>query len=225
MSYFAGIAAVYWKDVLLEFRTRQSLSTMFTFCLTIVIIFNFVFEPGSPAILEVSPGVLWAAFTFSGLLGISRSFSFEIDKGGLQGLLLCPVERSTIYFGKVLGNVTFMLLIEAVTFPIFVIFYNLPPEMNLPGLVLVFFLGTLGFVAVGTLLSAISANTKAREVLLPVLLFPVAVPVLVATVKSTGPLLRGDSLAEVASWIKLLLAFDLLFLAASSLTFEYIVEE
>lgn len=225
MSYLRGIAAVYWKDILLEFRTRQSLSTMLIFCLTIVVIFNFVFEPGSTAVREVSPGILWAAFTFAGILGINRSFSFEVDRGGLQGLLLCPVERAVIYFAKVLGNFTFMLLIELVTFPIFMIFYNLPPTLNLPGLTAVLVFGTLGFTAVGSLLSAMSANTRAREILLPVLLFPISVPILIATVKSTGPMLAGRPFSEVAGWFRLLVVFDLLFLAVSSLTFEYIVEE
>jgi len=225
VNYLRGIAAIYWKDVLLELRTRQSVSTMLIFCLTIAIIFNFVFEPGSTAIREVSPGVLWAAFTFAGVLGINRSFSFEIDRGGLQGLLLCPVERATIYFAKVLGNFSFMLVIELVTLPIFIVFYNLSPAMNFAGLALVLILGTLGFTAVGTLLSAMSANTRAREILLPVLLFPVSVPILIATVKSTGPMLAGRPTAEISGWLRLLLAFDLLFLAVSSLTFEYIVEE
>jgi heme exporter protein B len=225
VSYLRGIAAIYWKDVLLEFRTRQSIGTMLVFCLTIVVIFNFVFEPGSEAVREVAPGILWSSFAFAGILGINRSFSFEIDRGGLQGLLLCPVERSTIYFAKVLGNLTLMLLVELVTLPIFAILYNLPTQINLPGLALALVLGTLGFAAVGSLLSALSANTRAREILLPVLLFPVSVPVLIAMVKSTGPLLAGRPFGEVAGWLRLLLGFDLLFLAISSIMFPYVVEE
>ncbi|MDZ7374123.1 MAG: heme exporter protein CcmB [candidate division KSB1 bacterium] len=225
MGYLRGIAAIYWKDLVLELRTRQSLSAMLVFCLTVAVLFNFAFEPGSSAVQAVAPGVLWSAFAFAGILGISRSFSFEVDRGGLQGLLLCPVERGVIYFAKVLGNFSFMLLVEIIALPVFVILYDLPLSVNLGALAAVLVAGTLGFSAVGSLLSAMSASTRAREILLPVLLFPVAVPLLIATVKSTGPALTGRPIGEIAVWLRLLIAFDLLFLAVSSLTFEYVVED
>ena len=171
----------------------------------------------------VAPGIIWVAVSFAGTLGLNRAFVIEQDKGSLAGLLLAPVDRATIYFGKMLGNLLFMLVVEAFLLPLVMVFFNLP-LLTGPHL-LVLFLGTFGFAAVGTIFAGIAVNTRAREVLLPILLFPVLVPVLVAGVKMTGGLLDGETLADLADWLRLVVIFDLVFALVAYLTFEYVVEE
>ena len=215
------ILTITWKDILSEFRSRDTLSSMMIFCLIVVVIFNFMFEPGSTIVREMVPGILWIAITFAGILGLNRSFIYEVDHGSLLGLLLCPVDHYVIYLGKMIGNFIFMLIMEIILIPLLVISIF---SILLP-LSLVVFLGTLGFAAVGTLLSAISVNTRAREILLPVLLFPVVIPILLAAVKSTTILISYGTLSDAASWIKILSGFDIVFLILSSLLFEFVVED
>jgi heme exporter protein B len=198
---------------------------MLIFCLIVVVIFNFMFEPGSTLVREMIPGILWVAITFAGILGLNRSFIYEVDQGCLLGLLLCPVEYYVIYLGKMLGNFLFMLIMEIIIIPLFIVLFNLDIFSILLPLGLIVFLGTLGFAAVGTLLSAISVNTRAREILLPVLLFPVAIPILLAAVKSTGLLINSGTLSDAISWIKILAGFDIVFLVLSCLLFEFVVED
>ncbi len=167
--------------------------------------------------------MLWVTFTFAGMLGLNRSFILEKDKGCLEGLLLAPVDRSAIYFGKMLGNLIFMSVVEAIVLPIFWVLFN--PPLFSPALVLVIVLGTLGFAGVGTLFSAIAVHTRAREVMLPILLFPIVVPLMIAAVKITGGLLDGQPLSEMRNWLNLLVGFDIIFLTVSYMTFDYVVEE
>ena len=220
---FKTILTITWKDVLSEFRSRETLSAMLIFCLIVVVIFNFMFEPGSTLIQEMIPGILWVAITFAGILGLNRSFIYEVDQGCLLGLLLCPVDYYVIYLGKMLGNFLFMLLMEIIIIPLLIVLFNLDIFSILFPLGLVVLLGTLGFAAVGTLLSAISVNTRAREILLPVLLFPVAIPILLAAVKATSQLINGGNLSDALSWIKILAGFDIIFLILCSLLFVFVV--
>jgi len=219
------ILTIAWKDVLSEFRSKEILSSMLIFCLIVVIIFNFMLEPGSALIKEMVAGILWIAITFAGILGLNRSFIYEVDQGCLLGLLLCPVDHFVIYFGKMLGNFLFMIIMEIILVPLMVVLFNLSILSIIAPLSLILLLGTLGFSAVGTLLSAVSVNTRAREILLPILLFPVSVPILMAAVKSTNHLLQSGALSEAIPWIKLLIGFDIIFLTVSSLLFEYVVED
>ncbi|MDW7681179.1 MAG: heme exporter protein CcmB [bacterium] len=219
------ILTIAWKDVLSEFRSRETLSAMLIFCLIVVVIFNFVFEPGSEIVREMIGGILWVAITFAGILGLNRSFIYEVDQGCLLGLLLCPVDPHVIYYGKMLGNLLFMLILEIIILPLMVVFFNLNIFHILLPLWVILFLGTLGFSAVGTLLSAISVNTRAREILLPVLLFPIAIPILLAAVKSTSQLINSGQFTETLAWIKILVGFDIIFLVLSGLLFEYVVED
>lgn len=225
MRFLKKVMVIVWKDILSELRTKEMLSSMFIFALLVIVIFNFAFELRVENIQEIAPGVLWVAFTFAGVLDLNRSFTLEKDKGCLEGLLLCPVDRSAIYLAKVLGNAIFMFVVEAIALPIFAVLFNLSIFGSLPQLITIIILSTIGFAAVGTLFSAMSVNTKTREVMLPLLLFPIAVPVLIAAVKSTGKILDGSSFTEIASWLKLLVAFDIIFLVVSFLTFEFVVEE
>lgn len=223
MSYWRAVAAILWKDVRAEMRTKDIFSSMFIFAVLAVVVFNFAFELRVPDMRMVAPGIIWVAVSFAGTLGLNRAFVIEQDRGSLAGLLLAPVDRSAIYFGKMLGNLLFMLVVEVVLLPLVMLFFNLA-LLTWQHLV-VLLLGTVGFAAVGTVFSAMAVNTRAREVLLPILLFPVLVPVLVAGVKMTGGLLDGQSLAEMGNWLRLVVIYDVGFALVAYLTFDYVVEE
>ncbi|MCU0501307.1 MAG: heme exporter protein CcmB, partial [Anaerolineae bacterium] len=175
MSFWRAVAAIVWKDIRAELRTKDIFSSMVVFAVLSVLVFSFAFELRVPSMTMVVPGILWVAITFAGTLGLNRAFVIEQDKGSLAGLLLAPVDRSAIYFGKMFSILLFVLVVELFLLPLVMIFYNL--WLLTPANLLVLLLGTYGFAAVGTVFSAIAVNTRAREVLLPVLLFPVLLPV------------------------------------------------
>jgi heme exporter protein B len=223
MSYLRKVFAIVWKDVRAELRTKDILSSMLVFAGLAVVIFQFAFDLRADNVRVVLPGVVWIAITFSGVLGLNRSFILEQDRGSLEGLLLAPMDRSAIYFGKLIGNLLFIFVVELVLLPLISIFFNV--WVLTPSIVLVVFLGTIGFAAVGTLFAALSVNTRAREVMLPILLFPIMVPVLIAGVRAMGALLDGETLQEITQWLRLLVAYDAIFIAAAFLLFDYVVEE
>ena len=225
MDYFKKVWAIVWKDIRAEIRTKEIFSSMFIFSLLVLVIFNFSIDLLEVNPLDIAQGVLWIAFTFSGILGLNRSFLFEKENDCLQGLMLTPIDRSAIYLGKMLGNLIFMLIMEAIAVPIFVVLFNIGIYDKIISLAIVIFLGTLGFGTVGTLFSAMSVNIKAREVMLPILLFPIVVPLIIASVKSTGAILTGKPFDDIISWLKLIAVFDVVFLVVSFLSFEYIIEE
>ena len=223
IGFLRKVLAIVHKDIIAELRTKEMFSSMFVFALLVIVIFNFAFELRVANVKQVAPGVLWVTFTFAGMLGLNRSFILEKDRGCLEGLLLAPVDRSAIYFGKMLGNLIFMLVVEAIVLPIFWVLFN--PPLFSPALILIIVLGTLGFAGVGTLFSAIAVHTRAREVMLPILLFPIVVPLMIAAVKITGGLLDGQPLSEMRNSLNLLVGFDIIFLTVSYMTFDYVVEE
>ena len=223
MRFLRQVSAIIHKDITAELRTKEMFSSMFVFALLVVVVFNFAFELRIADAVTIAPGVLWVSVTFAGMLGLNRSFVMEKDRGCLDGLLLAPVDRSAIYFGKMLGNFLFITVVEAIILPIFSALYNV--NLIQPLVLLVLLLGTLGFSGVGTLFSAMAVHTRAREVLLPILLFPIIVPSLIAAVKLTGGLLDGQILADMANWMRLLVAFDIILIAVSYMTFDYVVEE
>ncbi len=223
MTFFRQVAAIIAKDLAAELRTKENLSAMLVFSLLVLVIFNFAFELKGVDMTAVGPGVLWVAFTFSGILGLGRSFAAERDKGSLDGILLAPVDRGAILVGKATANLIFIMVMEAITLPLFVILFN----VSLPWLPVIGYLlmGTIGFAVVGTLLSAIAASTRMREVMLPVLLFPVLVPLFIAAVKTTSGAMAGQAFSDYSNWFNLLLAFDVIFIVVAFLVFEYVVEE
>jgi len=223
MSAWRAIKAIVAKDVAAELRSKETLSTLLIFALMIVVIFNFAFELRVENVRQIAPGVLWVAFTFAGILALNRSFVVEREEGCIEGLRLTPVDRGVIYLGKFLGNTLFLLLTEACILPVFAILFDV--SILSPALWLILVLGTVGFCAVGTLFAAMAVNTRAREAMLPLLLFPITVPVLIAATKATGQVLDGQPLAEVYSWLRLLLAFDIIFTVVAWLGFEYVLEE
>lgn len=222
-NFLKAVSAVVWKDLQAEFRSRELFSAMLVFSLLIILIFNFALELDIKTRQSVTSGVLWATFAFAGTLGLNRSMAIEKDRGCLDGLLLAPVDRSAIYFGKVISNLVFMLVVEAIVLPVYSILYN--TNLFQLGLLMVILLGSIGYVAVGTLLAAMSVQTRTRDILLPILLFPVAIPVLLAAVKASSGLLDGVPYEEVQAPINLLIAYDIIFVAVAFMTFENIVEE
>ncbi|MGB8344781.1 MAG: heme exporter protein CcmB [Ktedonobacteraceae bacterium] len=213
--------AILWKDIRYELRSKQTWTGMGLFAIIVLVIFNFAFDLRVDTMAAVAPGALWVAFVFASILGLGRTIAAEREKGSLDRLLLCPVDRKAIYLAKLLGNILFIGVVELVALPIFVILFNLPLQAG--PLLLIVALGTLGIAAVGTLFSAMAAATQARELLLPILIFPLIVPVVIGSVRATS-----DLIAPVANdppWLGLIAAFDVIFLSVSMLTFEFVVEE
>ena len=219
------IISIVKKDFISEFRSRDMFISMFTFSLIIIFVFNLVLDLTSNIKNLVSPAVLWMTFLFSGSIGLSRSYSLEKESGAIKGILLAPVDRSLIYLGKCLSNLIFLLIVEIITIPIFIILFNYNFDLKILNIFIVIFLGTIGFSTVGTLFSAISLNTSLREVLLPILYFPIIIPVLLNAVRITSSILSGGSLSENSASLQVLLAFDIIFLSAGILLYEYIIEE
>ena len=220
---FIKIFAIFWKDLLNELRTKEIIISVLVFVLLVVVIFNFAFDTGIDQSDTVASGILWVALTFGGVIGFNRTFAVEKENSRLEGLMLCPVDRAVIYWGKFVGIFTFMLVIAVVITPIFLALFNLP--LFLPRLALIIILALLGFSAVGTLFSALAVNTRSRDIMLPVLFLPVVVPVIVAAVKATGPVLADMPWGEISTWLQILVAFDIIYLVVATLVFEFVIEE
>ena len=223
-SFFKAVFAIAHKDLAAEFRSRELLSAMLVFSMLVILIFNFALELDVKVRQSVTAGVLWTTFAFAGTLGLNRSMAVEKDRGCMDGLLLAPVDRSAIFFGKAISNLAFMLVVEAIVIPLYAMLYN---EVRIfqPEFLGVLLLGSIGYIAVGTLLAAMSVQTRTRDVLLPILLFPVAVPVLLASVKASGGIIAGLPFAEVLTPINLLIVYDVVFVAVSFMIFDFVVEE
>ncbi|MGB2964047.1 MAG: heme exporter protein CcmB [Anaerolineales bacterium] len=222
-SYLNAIRAVIWKDLTAEWRTRENLSAMLVFALLVILIFNFALELDIQAQESLSAGVLWTTFIFAGTIGLNRSLAVEKDRGCLDGLLLAPVDRSVIYFGKALSNLVFMVLVEIIVLPIYSFLYQVP-VFN-PGFLMVVLLGSIGYVAVGTLLATMVVQVRTRDILLPILLFPLTLPVVIAAVKASHGFLQMIPLGEITPWINLLIVYDLIFTAIAFMVFDFVVEE
>ncbi len=218
-----AIATIFWKDLKIELRTKEAFSASFVFSLMVLVIFNFTLDLSSEEAAAMGSGFLWIAFAFGGVLALNRSFALEHDENCLQGLQLAPVDRGGVYLGKCLANIVFMLITEVILLPLFAVFFNVDIAGRIGYLIGVLILGTIGFSAVGTLFSAIAAHTRMREVILPILLLPVTVPVLIAAVECTAFALGADT--EPGLWIRLLIVYDVVFVTVSFLTFGLILQE
>lgn len=223
-SFFKAMMAIARKDLAAEFRSRELLSAMLVFSMLVILIFNFALELDVKVRQSVTAGVLWTTFAFAGTLGLNRSMAVEKDRGCMDGLLLAPVDRSAIFFGKAISNLVFMLVVEAIVIPLYAMLYN-ETRIFKPEFLGVLILGSIGYIAVGTLLSTMSVQTRTRDVLLPILLFPVAVPVLLASVKASGGIVAGLPFEEILAPLNLLIVYDVIFIAASFMIFDYVVEE
>jgi heme exporter protein B len=221
MVFFEQVIAILWKDVRYELRSRQMWTGMGLFALLVLVIFNFAFDLRVDNVAAVAPGALWVAFVFASMLGLGRTIAVEREKGSMDRLLLCPVDRKAIYLAKLLGNMLFIGVVEIVALPVFAILFNVP--LFAGSLIPIVLLGTLGIASVGTLFSAMAAATRAQELLLPILVFPLIVPVVIGAVRATGALLLP--VANEPPWLGLIAAFDVIFLSVSMLTFQFVVEE
>ena len=221
--FVRAMGAVIWKDLAAEWRSREMVSAMLVFALLVIFIYNFALELNPQVRASLTSGILWVTLTFAGTLGLNRSMAVEKDRGCLDGLLLAPVDRTAIFFGKTIGNMVFMLLVAAIIVPIYSVLYNV--NMFNPGLIFIIILGSWGYVSVGTLLSSMAVQARTRDVLLPILLFPVIIPLLVAAVKASGGFLDGSPIADFVSWLNILVVYDLVFTAVAFMVFDYVVEE
>ncbi|HLE13830.1 MAG TPA: heme exporter protein CcmB [Anaerolineales bacterium] len=224
-GFLRALVAITWKDISAELRSRELLTAMLVFSLLVILIFNFALDldPATRKQSTITAGVLWVIFTFAGTLGLNRSMATEKDRGCMDGLLLAPVDRSAIYFGKALSNLVFMLVVEIIVLPVYSLLYNI--NLFDPGLLLVTLLGSIGYVAVGTLLSAMAVQARTRDVLLPILLFPVVLPVILAAVKASTGFLDDLPFAELQPWLNLLIVYDIIFTAVAFMVFDFVVEE
>ena len=222
MRFWRKVIAITWKDALSEMRTREIVFSVLVFTLLVIVIFNFAFGATQETMALVAPGILWVTFAFAGVLSLNRSFILEKEEGCLEGLMVCPVSREVIYVGKMLGSLLFMLIIEAIALPIFAFLFNLVLSLQLVAITV---LATVGFVAVGTLFSALAVNTRAREMVLPILFLPIIVPIIICAVKASGLALSGEPWSGISPWLQIIGAFDTIFLVVSFLIFAFVIEE
>jgi heme exporter protein B len=223
MSTLSKALAVTRKDILSEMRTKEIVFSALIFAILVIITFNFAFGADQASMTLVAPGILWVTFTFAGVLSLNRSFVSEKEENCLEGLMIAPMPREVIYIGKGLGSLLFMVVIEIIALPVFTLLFNVP-ALSLP-IIAITLLATIGFAAVGTLFSALAVNTKARDMVLPILFLPVVVPVIISAVKATSQALAGDPWSDITSWLAILAAFDVIFMVVSFWVFPFIVEE
>jgi heme exporter protein B len=213
------------KDLAIEFRTRTAFFSSLVFALLGLTIFYFAWDATAVATIDLAPGVLWVIFTFSGLLGLQRSFGVEQADRAMDALLSAPVDREAIYMGKAIANLIFVIGVQAITIPALALFYNVPigdVALPLAGIAL---LAAIGIVAVGTLFSSMAVNTRLAELLLPMLSLPFFLPVVICAAQTTARLLAGRPVAEAWPWLRILLGFDLVFVVACTLVFPFTVQE
>lgn len=222
ISFARQVYALLAKDVLLEARTKDALGTMLVFSLLVLLVFSLTLDLRPEIAAAVGPGVLWVAVVFGSTLGLGRTFARERDQGTLEGLLMAPIDRGALFVAKALANLALMALLQLISVPAYVALFG--ARMDAAPLLPVLVLGTIGLGAVGTLFSAVAAHTRAREVMLPVLLFPVIVPLLIGVVQATGAATQSP-LARDMPWISLLVAFDVVYVVLGAIVFEYAVEE
>ncbi len=213
------------KDLRVELRSRTAIVSAVFFAALVLVIFNFARDPASVSAATLAPSIRWITFTFAAMLTFNRTFALERENAALDGILLAPVSRSALFFGKYLGNLAFVGAVQAVTLPLFVLFFNVGLGRALPGLLLVTVLATAGFVAVGTVFSAMVVRTRFADLILPVLLLPFLVPPVIGAVQVTTRLLTGRPLSELAGWLRLLGVYDVIFLTLCALLFPAIMDE
>lgn len=223
-SFFAQAWAIARKDLLLEARSRERLVSMGTFAVLVAVVFAFALDPSVRA-RSVAGAMIWVTVLFAGTLGLGRSFALETEADALSGLVTAPLDRGALYLGKLLANLAIVLVVEAVIFPVYALFFGLSWAGSLLALSAVVFLATVGFMALGTLFAAIAAHTRLGETLLPILLLPLLVPVVVFATGATQRLLVGRPVAEVVSHLKMLGAFALLFVLVCTAVFGSVLEE
>jgi heme exporter protein B len=219
------VLAIAGKDIRAELRSRTALLSAVVFAALVLVIFNFARDPTAVASVDLAPSVLWVTFALAAMVALNRAFTVERENGALDGLLLAPVPRGTVFLGKLVANLAFVGTVEAIALPLFVLFFNVDLGHALPGLVGVTVLATTGFVAVGTLFSAMAVRTRFAELMLPVLLLPFMVPPLIGAVQVTARLLADRPLSEMMGWLRLLALYDVVFVTLCTMAFASVVDE
>ena len=220
----ALIATIFKKDLVSELRAKESVVTMVTFSVLILVLFSMAFEPSRQTVEEILPGLIWMSLIFSGILGLNRTYAKERFNDCLIGILSTPIAPYQIYLGKAASNLVQLLFVEIITFPLYFIFYDLNLKGSLGMLIIIMLIGSVGFILVGTFLAALTSNLRANEALLPVILFPLLMPVLLAAIEATSAVFTGLTLDQYLPWIKLILVYDLVFLIMPFLLFDYLME-
>ena len=213
------------KDLLIEFRTRSAFIAAAVFSLLSASIFRFTWEQGAVSTLDLAPGVIWVVFAFSGILGLHRSFGVELTDRALDALIASPMSRESVFAGKALANLAFIACVQTLALPAVGLFFNLPGGLLWLGVGAASLLAAVGFVAIGTLFAAITANIRMAELMLPMLALPFFIPIIIPAAQVTAILMNGRPLAEAADYLKLLAAFDILFVTACTLVFPFTLEE
>lgn len=225
MTFWGATFAILKKDLRAEFRTKEVFNSALVFALVVIVIFSMAFEPSSQEAATLSGGLLWIAFSFSAVLALGRTFAREVPNDCLLGLQLAPIPASAVYTGKLLGNMLFLFLLELLLLPIFAVFYNLRIWNQSGWLLLIVLLGSWGLAAVGTSFAAIATNVRMRELMLPVLLFPIEIPLLLSLVQGTTAIIQGgDSLGDAWIWLRMCFGFDVVFTTLSLYLFDYVIE-
>ena len=225
MEYLRQMGAVIWKDLAVELRTRERIASMGAFTVLVGVLFNFSFDPSVVEPQAIASGLIWMTIVFGGMLGLGRTFQLEEEDGAFQGILLSPIPRDALYFGKVISNFLILAVVTALVFGVFSLFFHLRIGSHPVALAVVVLLGILGFVAIGTLFSAVSAGTTMGDTLLPILVFPVLLPVVIYGVTATSRLFQGLPVSEVDGNIRMLGAFAVVGLAAGAFLFRFVVED
>jgi heme exporter protein B len=220
----ARVRAIAWKDLTAERRTKANFNSVVAMALLILLFFGFALGADTEGLKNAAAGVLWLTVLFSGVLAFNRSYQLELEGNALEQLLLYPGERWSLFAGKLLANLAFVFLMEAITLPVAGVLYHIAVPQAWGMVLVVMALGTVGFVTLGTLYAAMASRSRAREVLLPLLLFPMLVPVLIAATEATGALLIDDPMGNAGSWVRLLVAFDAIFVTASIWVFPHVIE-
>jgi heme exporter protein B len=219
------VGAIVWKDLTAERRTKANFNAVVFLAGLILLLFGFAIGPEQSGMQSIAGGVIWLTVLFSGVLSFNRSYEQELENGALEMLLLYPGDRRSLYIGKLLANLLFVLLVEVVMLPTAALLYDLPIWRFVAPLSVVLLLGTIGFVTLGTFYAAMASRLRAREVMLPLLLFPMLVPLLVGAVQATGGILNGDIMGSTWWWVRFLLVFDVIFFVAALYAFEHVIED
>jgi heme exporter protein B len=218
------VRAIIWKDLTTERRSKAGFNAVAFLGVLILLLFGFALGPDAEALRNAAAGALWLAILFSGVLAFNRSYQLELDGAALEPLLLYPAPRWTIFAGKFAANLLFVLLVEAIVVPVAIILFQVKSVAGWVPAAGVLLLGSIGFVGLGTFYASMASRSRAREVLLPLLLFPMLVPVLLASAEASSALLAGNPMQDAGAWVKLLIAFDVIFVVASFFAFDHVIE-
>ncbi|WP_053360339.1 heme exporter protein CcmB [Bacillus sp. FJAT-27251] len=223
-SILSDALTIAGKDLRNEFKSKQTIGMMVIFSALVILVFSFAFDPTNNMVRAVIPGLVWVITVFAGILGLNRSFISELDNDSLTGLRSAPIDPASIYLGKVLANFTLVAVVQLISIPVLFILFGYRFTGSYFWFILIIFAGTLGFIIVGTFLSALSANAKNSEMLLPVLLLPLLSPLMIAAVQATRVVLESEEIQNAVSWLQLMAAYDLLFFGACFILFEFLME-